>query len=496
MASNKKESNSVNEYMYTCFVDLLTQVCGYTSSPQGDYLTDHISYHIVGQILDMLKEGMNEDFWLLPCGSTLEGMCVPETKIKSHGKKKYYAERYDSDYDYMVGVDVVKFISNLKGSASHPLEEMELSVNDVLSDDCFQHGGFCYLKLPKSIPPGAQINNLSTRLRGENFVLSPVLFSIAVAGITVGPMNISTVQDFQFGKTDMDEENYAEDTPRKAFDILSYKFQGPALKMYIDRQGLEDDYCSFAGPAYGEVQDSVEEIEDFESDSEHSNLVESKEIEFTHEELDFVPFLHIPVWPKVADKWCSRKRNWPSKEIVDKVMVLGFHCVTCKPHGWVSPVEGQCLLWRMSFSRAEMVLLQSIPNKAWCKHTCRIVKYVLKRHFANPKGVLSSYLIKTVFFWTLEDYPPELWTNQNMDIMFKLMIKKLIHSFASRHLPHYFLQNYNLLEAVNREFCQEVLKKLIKVYNEPMKYLIRQHVEPWDDELAGMSIEEMLQYCD
>ena len=46
---------------------------------------------------------------------------------------------------------------------------------------------------------------------------------------------------------------------------------------------------------------------------------------------DFVPALRSRGWPKVSQKWITRKRKWPSSNVVDKSIHGGFHLVVKPP---------------------------------------------------------------------------------------------------------------------------------------------------------------------
>ena len=76
---------------------------------------------------------------------------------------------------------------------------------------------------------------------------------------------------------------------------------------------------------------------------------------------DRVPCVRCLLWPTQAADWPTRHRNyeWPESATVDRVVSNGCDLVhvahpKCRQHEWEGTYQ-----WRLSFSRAEIVLINS-----------------------------------------------------------------------------------------------------------------------------------------
>ena len=113
-------------------------------------------------------------------------------------------------------------------------------------------------------------------------------------------------------------------------------------------------------------------------------------------------------WPLQAADWPTRHRNygWPDSATVDRVVSNGCDVVMvahrlCRQDEWMGKNQ-----WRLSFSRAEITLLNS-----WMK--VQQIIYHMLRFFTKNEGltditdntgskILSNYSIKTLMLWACE----------------------------------------------------------------------------------------------
>jgi len=80
-------------------------------------------------------------------------------------------------------------------------------------------------------------------------------------------------------------------------------------------------------------------------------------------------------WPSEADSWSTRHRNygWPDSATVDRIVSNGCDVVRvahrqCRQHEWMGERQ-----WRLSFSRAEIVLINSwLPVQQIVYHMLRV----------------------------------------------------------------------------------------------------------------------------
>ena len=129
--------------------------------------------------------------------------------------------------------------------------------------------------------------------------------------------------------------------------------------------------------------------------------------------VDFVPCVRCLSWPPQAADWPTRHRNygWPDSATVDRVVSNGCDVVRvehrqCREDEWESEHQ-----WRLSFSRAEIVLLNSwMPVQQIVYHMLRVfVKTELLKD-SDASKFLSNYHIKTLMMWACELKSNTFWT--------------------------------------------------------------------------------------
>src|SRR6218665_512312 len=117
--------------------------------------------------------------------------------------------------------------------------------------------------------------------------------------------------------------------------------------------------------------------------------------------VDCVQGYFCPQWPMEAIEWSIRPRvyGWPTNNLISEVVQNGCHVVYAQHRACAEDKQQ----WRLSFSVAEVILLQS-----WTK--IQQIVYHLLRFFAKrelieqdcPKEdeILCSYHLKTLMLWT------------------------------------------------------------------------------------------------
>jgi len=163
-----------------------------------------------------------------------------------------------------------------------------------------------------------------------------------------------------------------------------------------------------------------------------------------HLPVDIVLCVRCLSWPPQAADWPTRHRNydWPDSATVDHVVRNGCDIVhvahhQCKQDEWMN--KYQC---RLSFSRAEIVLLNSwMPVQQIIYHMLRFL--IKTERLTDIKDnsetkILSNYHIKTLMLWACEVKPQRWWTD---DINVVRICVKLFHIFAvwlkNKMCPHY-----------------------------------------------------------
>jgi len=158
------------------------------------------------------------------------------------------------------------------------------------------------------------------------------------------------------------------------------------------------------------------------------------------------------VWPPHAADWPARQRNysWPDSAAVEHVVGNGCDIVNvahrqCKQNEWMNKRQ-----WRLSFSRAEIVLINSwMPVQQIVYHMLRLFVKTerLSESVDNSKAAtLNNYHIKTLMLWASE-LKPRSWWIDSLNLV-KICVK-LLHTLSvwltDRRCQHYFINDCNVL---------------------------------------------------
>jgi len=170
--------------------------------------------------------------------------------------------------------------------------------------------------------------------------------------------------------------------------------------------------------------------------------------------VDTVQCVRCLLWPSQAADWPTRQRNygWPNSATVDHVVnngcdVVGVAHRQCRQH----EVMGKCQ-WRLSFSRAEIVLINSwMPVQQILYHLLRVVMKSDRLTDSADNygsGKLSNYHIKTLMLWACELKTRSWWTdNLNLVRMCVELMQDLAVWLTEAQCPHYFIKKCNLLDS-------------------------------------------------
>ena len=184
--------------------------------------------------------------------------------------------------------------------------------------------------------------------------------------------------------------------------------------------------------------------------------------------IDYVQCVRCLSWPTQAADWQIRHRRygWPDSAVVDHVVTDGCD-VVCVAHRLCRQNDKN--QWRLSFSRAEVVLLNSwMPVQQIVYHVLRV--YVKTERLTDSTnnlgaGILSNYNLKTLMLWACE-LKPRSWWNDNMNIV--RICVKLLHILSvwltDARCKHYFINNCNLFDHHdNSQFAEITANRLMSV---------------------------------
>jgi len=150
-------------------------------------------------------------------------------------------------------------------------------------------------------------------------------------------------------------------------------------------------------------------------------------------------------WPLQAADWPTRHRNydWPDSAIVDHVVNDGCDVVSvahpqCRQDEWMNKHQ-----WRLSFSRAEIVLLNSwMPVQQIVYDMLRVfakTERLTNTTHSTKTNIISNYHLKTLMMWACERKSQSWWID-DMNVVSTCV--KLLHILGDwleqQNCPHYF----------------------------------------------------------
>jgi len=181
---------------------------------------------------------------------------------------------------------------------------------------------------------------------------------------------------------------------------------------------------------------------------------------------DIVRCVRCLVWSSEAADWPTRPRyhDWPDSATVDRVVSDGCDVVgavhrQCRQRPEISEYQ-----WRLSFSRAEITLINSwMPVQQIIYHMLRVFSKSERLTDSGDRTearTLSNYHIKTLMLWACEQKPNSWWTG---DFSLARICVELLHDLAAwlteARCPHYFIGNCNLVDS---SFNLEVIRRRLK----------------------------------
>jgi len=206
----------------------------------------------------------------------------------------------------------------------------------------------------------------------------------------------------------------------------------------------------------------------------HGPAVLTDPIEASLLSIDFVPCIRCLSWPSQAADWPTRHRNydWPDSTTVDRVVNNGCDVVGVPHHQCGHDELMSKYQHRLSFSRAEIVLLNSwMPVQQIVYHMLRIFVKAEQLTDSWPTDnskpcAISNYHIKTLMLWACELKSCSFWTvDLNLIRICLEMLHILSVSLSDTRCQHYFINNCNLIDnSVDVEMVSNQLMSINKAW--------------------------------
>lgn len=137
----------------------------------------------------------------------------------------------------------------------------------------------------------------------------------------------------------------------------------------------------------------------------------------------------------------------PKKPIHSKVLFTRVESTKILRYFVVPKPNSDDYSWRLAFPFQERYFLKNSNN---LKSTIRIIK-----QFRDVQGFtkLSSYFIKTLFFWECASNDESYWCKNSLSFLVLKMLNKLKESLYNHNIPNFWCPSHNILEKIKPETC-------------------------------------------
>ena len=168
-------------------------------------------------------------------------------------------------------------------------------------------------------------------------------------------------------------------------------------------------------------------------------------------------------WPPSASSSIDRCHSWPPKDVLIEIIQYGCHFVAIGNNAG----NHEDNEWRISFSQAEFKLVHAMNRTQFL--TYGLLKLFLKesinKESEKAEKVLSSYHMKTVIFWAIQQNIISDWCPQNLLTCFWVCIKILIKWVYEGCCPNFFIPENNMfLNKVHGAIQHSIFGRLCVFY--------------------------------
>ena len=344
-------------------------------------------------------------------GSSIEGGTFSSFNFYNDGEFKF-------DFDVMVNILPVKLMKH-----------------DQVSDFLYvrEHPGHLQIAVP----------NWKTRNISEKYIMKKEN-QYFISGFKV-KKEFKLVDKYTFPNEPNKPELFIDSDPLdgKASVSINIKLHITPSRLLSEWKGISDKILNTAEKGEQEQGNLDEVWHDIASDI----LLKSVLVH-----IDLVPAIECESWPSVAEEWITREREWLPKPIIDKIVKDGFYVVPKSSPGGDPKLE-----WRLSFSKAELTLAE---NRTDVQKKCYyIFKSVVKENLDSD--IVSTYHLKTLMMWAIEQNPPEYWKENNVGQAVLGLLDDLLQAVEKGFLAHYFIKEINLLRDKSSIALCQVASKIL-----------------------------------
>ncbi|XP_060080232.1 uncharacterized protein LOC132559616 [Ylistrum balloti] len=182
-------------------------------------------------------------------------------------------------------------------------------------------------------------------------------------------------------------------------------------------------------------------------------------------------------WPRDAEEWVTRTRlcGWPPQKLVDQIVCQGCHLVPLEEKSLED--KTMVLKWRISLASAERSLVHAFSHvqlKVYCLLKYFFIQLKNTNLLREFPGVVSSALLKTLMFFSVENSHPMLWKEQNLFYCFWFCFNILMSWAQKECCPNYFIPSDDMFQEKLRGRNQQKLFDVLTIFH-GMKLLCLSH---------------------
>ena len=183
--------------------------------------------------------------------------------------------------------------------------------------------------------------------------------------------------------------------------------------------------------------------------------------------VDIVYAIKCKEWPKIADEWLERRReyDWPAGSLMEEAVETGCFLVPVGGHH----SRYKDLEWRISFVLAERLLIRRMNSIQ--RFVYWFIKTIKNVVFTNYSDIISSYIIKTTILWVSEENDVSNWQPSFVLYYIRLCFLKILNFFQADFCPNYFMRTCNLFHGKYSDIQKSGLVETITNFLNPSLFL-------------------------
>jgi hypothetical protein len=186
-------------------------------------------------------------------------------------------------------------------------------------------------------------------------------------------------------------------------------------------------------------------------------------------------------WPPTATSWIgrSKEKGWIQESLIQGIVKGGCHIVAV-PHRQAGDTKSHTD-WRISFAATERKIAREALTDD--QRQAYVVIKTLYHQKLKKLEIISSYHLKTVFFYTCERLHRQCW-EENMGSCILFFLDILIECVEKGYIPNFFIPENNLIDYLSEEERLSLLEPLKEIRKNPIEQLVSFFDDKYIEELG------------